>query len=94
MRPGNLHWYRVGTKLSALGTAAGVVGGALIVTASTWEDPTEEKRVRTAGIITAAAGLVLLGIGIPLAILNRTHVQAGEKKLAEGVHIGPGGLAF
>ncbi len=94
IKPGDLYWHHVGTKLVVLGTAAAIVGGALIVTASDWEDRSEEKRVRTAGIITAGVALVLLGVGIPLAIVTQTHVHAGEKKLARGVHLGPGGLTF
>lgn len=79
IEPGNLLMHRIGTRLIVAGTAAAIVGGALITTAAKFED---EKDIRLGGIITGAAGLVLLGIGIPLAIVSQTHVKTNDKPLA------------
>lgn len=94
VQPGSFWWHAVGTRLIAAGTAAAIVGGAFITTASTWDDKKDEKQVRTAGIITGAIGLALLGAGIPLAILTQTHVKANERKVATGPRLTLGGLAF
>jgi hypothetical protein len=79
VEPGKLLAHRISSRLIALGIAGAVVGGVLVTLASKFE---EEKDVRVAGIITGGAGLVTLGIGIPLALLTQTHIKAGEKKLA------------
>lgn len=98
VEPGNLAWNRVGTRLAATGTAAAIVGGALIIGAAKFDD---EKDVRVGGIVTAGAGLLLLAVGIPLAIINQTHVTTDEKKLADndtkknaGPKLGLGGVSF
>ncbi len=79
IEPGNLLWHRIATRVIGAGTAAAIVGGALITTASQFKD---EDDVRLAGIITGAAGIVLLAVGIPLAIVNQTHVKTNGKTLA------------
>ncbi len=79
IEPGNLFMHRVATRLIAAGTAAAIVGGALITTAAQFK---EEDDVRLGGIITGAAGIVLLAVGIPLAIANQTHVKTNDKQLA------------
>jgi hypothetical protein len=88
--PGNLWTHALARGVIGLGTAAAIVGGALITTAHTWDDHDDEKHVRTAGIITGAIGLALLAAGIPIAILTQTHVRANDRKVA----VTPGGLAF
>lgn len=82
VQPGSFWWHAIATQFIALGTASGIVGGALITTASTWDDKKDEKHVRTAGIITSAIGIVLVGVGIPLAILTQTHVRANDKRVS------------
>jgi hypothetical protein len=77
--PGNLWMHRASRALISLGTAAAIVGGALITTASKFDDEVEPRR---GGIITGGIGVLLLGVGIPMAILSKTHVTAGDKKLA------------
>ncbi len=81
VEPGSLLTHRIATRLIAGGTAALIVGGALITTASSFDH--DEKDVRLGGIITGAAGIVLLGIGIPLALVSQTHVKLDDdRKLA------------
>ena len=64
-------------------------------TPSTWDDKDEEKNVRIGGIISAGVGLVLLGVGIPLAILTETHVKVNDRKVANTApRLGPSGLVF
>ena len=84
--PGNLLVHRIATALISVGTAAAITGGALISAAAKWE---KESDPRTAGIITGAAGLVLLAVGIPLAIGTQTHVDADGGKVAEPGKAGP-----
>ena len=97
VEPGDLLMHRIGGRLIALGTAASIVGGALITTASKFDD---EKEVRVAGIITGGAGILLLGIGIPLLIVSQTHVTADDRKLANrtptktGPKLTLGGVVF
>jgi len=79
VEPGNLLMHRIASRLIGAGTAAAIVGGALITTASEFK---HEDDVRVAGIITGAAGIVLLAVGIPLAIVNQTHVKTNDKPLA------------
>ena len=79
IEPGNLLMHRIATRLIGAGTAAAIVGGALITTAAQFKD---EDDVRLAGIITGAAGIVLLAVGIPLAIVNQTHVKTNDRPLA------------
>jgi hypothetical protein len=97
VQPGNFWWHAAATKLIATGTAAAIVGGALITTAHTWDSKSDERHVRNAGIITGAIGLGLLAAGIPIAILTQTHVKANERKVSAAPRprrLTPGGLIF
>lgn len=80
--PGNLWLHGAAKRVIGLGIASGIVGGALLTTAHTWDDHKEEKNVRTAGWITSAIGIGLVAIGIPVAILTQTHVKANDKRIA------------
>ena len=83
------------------GKRALVTGAVLLSAAGRFDD---ESDVRRAGAITGGAGLVLMAIGIPLMILNQTHVYDGTQKLArrrplpgpslQGLKLGIGGLSF
>lgn len=80
--PGNLLLHGVAKRVIALGIASGIVGGALLTTAHTWDDRKEERHVRNAGWITSAIGIGLVAIGIPVAILTQTHVKTNDKRVA------------
>ena len=93
--PGNLLLHRIGHRLIVAGTAAAIVGGGLLTLAPNIDDPKDEKDMRTAGFITAGAAVVLLGVGIPLYLLTRTHVTSEGAKLANtNLVLTPRGIAF
>jgi hypothetical protein len=73
-RPAN----RLAVFLGGTGAAALIVGGSLVLYAPSIKDHHEDVRARDAGFITGAAGIALLAIGIPLAILTRTYVYTGN----------------
>jgi hypothetical protein len=93
--PGNLQVHRLGLTLASAGTAALITGATLTIGAGAWDD---ETGVRTAGIITGGAGLLLLAIGIPIAIATQTHVDVDGTKLAkpkpQGPHLIANGVVF
>lgn len=96
VKPGNLPRYATGGTLTGLGVGALITGAVLFTAASKFED---EKEVRIAGAITGGAGLVLMAIGIPLLVLNQTHVYADGTKLAKkappsGPRLGLGRVEF
>ncbi len=70
---------RAGVTMGAFGFAAVIVGGSLLIAAPDARTHTDDVHERTAGFITGAAGIALLAIGIPLAILTRTYVFADDK---------------
>jgi hypothetical protein len=84
---GNLLAHRAGTTLTAAGLAAVAVGAGLIAGEGLF---TDEDKARTAGYITGAAGLVVMAIGIPLALMTATTVAGPAGKIA----LTPRGLAF
>jgi hypothetical protein len=84
---GNLMAHRAGGALTGAGIAAVVVGVALIAAEGIF---TDEDKARTAGFITGGAGLVVLAVGIPLALLTATTVSGPAGKIA----LTPHGLAF
>jgi hypothetical protein len=85
---GDLLGHRIGTVLGAAGLAAVIVGVALVAGESIFSD---ETQARDAGFITAGAGLVLLGVGIPIALATSTKVFGSD-----GTKIGltPRGFIF
>ena len=96
VRPGNLARYATGGTLTGLGVGAFITGAVLFTAAGKFED---EKDVRIAGAVTGAAGLVLMAVGIPLLILNQTHVYADGTKVAKrapasGPRLGMGRIEF
>jgi hypothetical protein len=88
---GNLMAHRVGTTLAGAGLAAFVVGVALVAGEGIF---TDEKRARDAGYITGAAGLVVLAVGIPLAVLTATKVVGPTGRIAQTPHLTARGLVF
>jgi hypothetical protein len=78
---GNRYANKTGVVLSGVGLAALIVGGALLVDASNIKDHNDDVHTRNAGYVTGGVGIVALAIGIPLAILTRTSVYAGEVPL-------------
>jgi len=72
---------RYGVALGAVGLAALIVGGSLVLDATNIKDHSNEVRTRDAGFVTGGVGLVALAIGIPLAILTRTYVFADDRPL-------------
>lgn len=96
VRPGNLARYAAGGTLTGLGIGAFITGAVLFTAAGKFED---EKEVRIAGAITGGAGIALLAVGIPLVLMNRTHVYADGIKLVKrapqrGPRFGLGGMEF
>ena len=86
VRPGNMARYATGGLLTGLGIGAFVTGAVLFTVAGKFED---ESNIRIAGAITGGAGLVLMAVGIPLLVLNQTHVYADGTKLARKTPSGP-----
>ncbi len=84
---GNLLAHRIGGALSGAGLAAVIVGVALVAGEGIF---TDEDKARTAGFITGGAGLVVLAVGIPLALLTSTTVSGPAGKIA----LTPRGLTF
>jgi hypothetical protein len=78
---GNRYANRTAVVLGGAGLAALIVGGALLVDASNIKNHDDEVHTRNAGYVTGAVGIVALAIGIPLAMLTRTSVYAGETPL-------------
>ena len=73
---GNLRAHRVGQSLTTLGLAAVIVGSALLFSSTSF---IHEDDARLAGYITGGAGIVALGVGIPLALLTTTKVKSDDK---------------
>lgn len=84
---GNLLAHRAGGALSGAGLAAVIVGVALVAGEGIF---TDEDKARNAGFITGGAGLVVLAVGIPLALLTSTTVSGPAGKIA----LGPRGVTF
>jgi len=84
---GNLMAHRAGGALAGAGLAAVVVGIALVAGEGIF---TDEDKARTAGYITGGAGLVVLAVGLPLALLTSTTVIGPAGKIA----MTPRGLTF
>ena len=96
VKPGNFGAFATGGVLTGVGIGALVTGAVLVTVAGKFKD---ESEVRTVGAVTGAAGLVLMAIGIPLMILNQTHVYDGSQQLARrrpstGPKLGIDGLSF
>lgn len=73
---GDLKAHRAGQGLIAAGTAAVIVGLSVLVSSTSFR---HEDDARLAGYITGGAGILALGIGIPLAFLTQTKVVTDEK---------------
>ena len=87
IEPGSRVGNRIGVTATTVGLAAAIVGGALVAAQKSFSD---EQGARTAGFIVGGAGIVLLGVGIPVAILTATKVLGPGGRLA----ITPRGLVF
>ncbi len=87
IEPGSALGNRVGASASAIGLVGLIVGAGLIGGQKLF---TDESAARTAGFISGAAGLVLLGVGSPVALLTQTKVLGGSQRVA----ITPRGLVF
>ena len=75
---GNVYAHHLGQALVVAGLAATIVGASLLVAAPHVVDHDREKNTRLAGFITGGAGIVLMGIGIPIAGATRSRVYAGD----------------
>jgi len=84
---GDLWGHRVGVIMATAGLAAIIVGAALVAGEGIF---TDETKARDAGYITGGAGIVVLAVGIPIALMTATSVSAGDTKLA----LTPRGLRF
>jgi len=87
IEPGSAIGHRVGLSATAIGLAALVAGGGLIAAEKLFSD---QEKARNAGFIVGGAGIVLLGIGIPVAILTETKVLGPGGRVA----LTPRGLVF
>jgi hypothetical protein len=79
LRAGDRRANRAGVALGAGGFAALVVGGSLLIAGENVDDHDGRIRTRNAGFIVGAAGIVMMAIGIPLAIMSRTYVYADDQ---------------
>jgi len=75
---GDNRMHHFGTVLTSLGTAAVIVGVALVAGARLF---TDESGAREGGFITGGAGVVLLGAGIPLSLLTSTRIWTENQRL-------------
>ncbi len=81
LRTGSLVAHRGGEILTGIGLAAVIVGGALLITASDFRHPDDE---RAAGGITLGGGVVFAAVGLPLAIATTTRVrQESNEEIAK-----------
>jgi hypothetical protein len=87
IEPGSSLANHIAVSASAIGLTALIVGGALIGAQKLFAD---EEGARTAGFITGGAGLILLGVGIPVAILTKTKILGPNGRVA----ITPRGVVF
>jgi hypothetical protein len=87
IEPGSALAHHVAVSATAIGITALIVGGALIGAQKLFGD---EDAARTAGFVTGAAGIVLLGVGIPVAILTTTKILGPGGRVA----ITPRGVVF
>jgi hypothetical protein len=79
IEPGSAIGHRIGASLTGVGLGAFIVGGGLIAAQKIFSD---EQDARTAGFITGGAGLVLMALGIPVAILSSTKVLGNDGRIA------------
>jgi hypothetical protein len=87
IEPGSAIGHRIGIGATVVGLAAVIVGGGLLAAQHHFSD---EQAARTAGFITGGAGIVVLGVGIPVAILTATKVLGPGGRVA----LTPRGLVF
>jgi hypothetical protein len=87
IEPGSRLANHIAVSATAIGLTALIVGGALIGAQKLF---TDEEGARTAGFITGGAGIILLGVGIPVAILTKTKVLGPGGRVA----ITPRGVVF
>ncbi|HEY4014060.1 MAG TPA: hypothetical protein VGM06_12030 [Polyangiaceae bacterium] len=87
IEPGSALANHIAVSASAIGLTALIVGGALVGAQKLFGD---EDAARTAGFITAGAGIILLGVGIPVAILTKTKILGPAGRIA----ITPRGVVF
>ncbi len=90
---GNLRAHHAGVTLTSLGTAAVIVGAALLFSSTSF---IHEDDARLAGFVTGGAGIAALGIGIPLAILTRTKITSddGPNRSVGGLTLTQKGIVF
>jgi hypothetical protein len=80
IKAGNLVVHRTGEIMTGIGLAAIIVGGGLLIAASDFRHPDNE---RAAGAMTGGAGAVFAAIGIPLALASATKVHTeSEEEIA------------
>jgi hypothetical protein len=77
---GDLRAHRAGVFVSSVGMASLIVGVALLSAAPSVDDPAKAHDWRIAGWTTGFAGIALLAVGIPLALLTNTTVYADNDR--------------
>lgn len=77
VKTGNLAVHRVGELMTGIGFAAIVVGGSLLITASNFRHPDDE---RIAGGVALGGGILFAAIGLPLAIATNTKVKGDSNE--------------
>jgi hypothetical protein len=78
---GSLLAHHVGQTMTGIALAAIIVGGSLLIAASDFHHPDDE---RVAGGITVGGGVAFAAVGIPLAIATASRVRPdSEREIAD-----------
>jgi hypothetical protein len=75
--------HRAGRTMSVAGIAAVIVGGSLLVAASSFRHPSD---ARVAGAATGGAGIALAAVGIPLSLATMSRVTTDDGREVSKVY--------
>jgi hypothetical protein len=78
VRTRSAFWHDVGQAMTIVGTLLVAVGGVSTLYANSITDTEEEKTLRRFGVSFLVGGGVLMGVGIPLWITQRSWVRGPD----------------
>lgn len=78
VRTRSAFWHGVGQAMTLVGSVLVVVGGISTLYANSITDTDEEKTLRRFGVSFLAGGGLMMGIGIPLWITQRSWVRGPD----------------